>query len=65
MHDSKVAVIDAPHQSWLDGCLVISEADAHTIWIFEVDKLQSPLMKNSAIIANGAIVKMMSNQPPN
>ena len=61
MHDSKVAVIDAPHQSWREDCLVISEADAHTIWVFEVDKLQSPLMKSSATIANDAIAKMLAS----
>ena len=61
MQDSKVAVIDAPHQSWRDGCLVISEADAHTIWVFEVDKLQSPVMKSSAMIANDAIAKMVGS----
>ena len=60
MHDSKVAVIDAPHQAWCDNALVISEANAHTIWIFDVAKLQSPIMKNSAIVANLAIRKMMS-----
>lgn len=61
MYDSKVAVIDAPHQSWREGCLVISEAVAHTIWVFEVDKLQSPLMKSSATMANDAITKMIAS----
>ena len=59
MHDSKIAVIDAPHQMWRDGCLVISEADAHTIWVFAVDKLQSPLMKTAATVANQAIMNMI------
>ena len=61
MHDSKIAVIDAPHQSWRNGCLVISEADAHTIWVFDVDKLKSPLMKSSATIANQAISHMLAS----
>jgi len=59
MHDSKIAIVDAPHQAWCEGCLVISEANARTIWVFEVDQLKSPTMKTSASIANEAINRML------
>lgn len=59
MHDSKIAIVDAPHQPWCEGCLVISEANAQTIWVFEIDRIKSPMMKTSAAVANEAINRMM------
>ena len=62
MHDSKIALIDAPHQAWCPDCLVISEADQHTIWVFELEQLTSPMMKQAGLIANQAIEHMLTQQ---
>jgi hypothetical protein len=61
MHDSKIAIIDASHQSWLQDCLVISEVDINTIWVFEIDQVKSPMMKRAATVANQAIEQMKSD----
>lgn len=58
MHDTKVATQAAGTQRWVDGCLVISELDAKTIWIYEVDKVRCPRLKSAAFIANEAIEKL-------
>lgn len=58
MHNTKIAIIDASRQKWCEGCLVISEADAKTIWVYEVDLLKSPLMRSAASIANEAIERL-------
>ena len=58
MHNSKIAIADAHNRAWCDGCLVISEADARTIWVYDVDLLHSPLMRSSAQIANQALEKL-------
>jgi hypothetical protein len=58
MHNTKIAIADAKKEKWCEGCLVISEADAKTIWVYDVDLLQSPLMRSAATIANEAIEKM-------
>ncbi len=58
MHNAKIAIEDAKNLKWCEGCLVISEADARTIWVYDAQLLQSPLMRNAANIANQAIEKL-------
>jgi hypothetical protein len=58
MHNKKIAIADAKTEKWCEGCLVISEADARTIWVYDVELLKSPLMRNAATVANDAIEKM-------
>jgi hypothetical protein len=58
MHNTKIAIEDAKHVKWCEGCLVISEANAKTIWVYDVQLLQSRLMIDAANIANQAIEKM-------
>lgn len=58
MHDIKVATKDAGKQGWNDGCLVISELDAKTIWIYDVGMVKCPKLKKAALIANEVIEKL-------
>lgn len=58
MHNTKIAIASANKQKWCEDCLVISEADAKTIWVYRVNTLKSPLMKSSAQIANQAIERL-------
>ena len=60
MHNTKIAIKDAKHQTWCQGCLVISEADAKTIWVYDEQLLQSPIMRTCAIVANSAIERMIN-----
>ena len=57
-HNTKIAIKEAAHHAWCDGCLVISEADARTIWVYDVELLHSPMMRSAAQIANQAIEKL-------
>lgn len=57
-HNMKIAIAKANKLPWCEGCLVISEADAKTVWVYDSELLQSPLMKNAARIANQAIEKL-------
>ncbi|MFT5163229.1 MAG: hypothetical protein ACI9FJ_001814 [Alteromonadaceae bacterium] len=58
MHNTKIAIENAKRLKWCEGCLVISEADAKTILVYDAALLQSPLMKSAANIANRAIEKL-------
>jgi hypothetical protein len=58
MHDTKIATKDAGKEKWVEGCLVISELDARTIWVYDTDLVKCPRLKSAARIANEAIEKL-------
>lgn len=58
MHDTKIATKNAGKEKWIDGCLVISESDAQTIWIYDVDQVKCPRLQLAAAVANEAIERM-------
>lgn len=58
MHNTKIATKDAKSLKWCEGCLVISEADSKTIWVYDAQLLQSRMMRDAATIANQAIEKL-------
>ncbi len=58
MHNTKIATKDAAIEKWVEGCLVISELDVRTIWVYDAEMVKCPRLKAAALIANEAIEKM-------